>query len=833
MITLNIYLKCSQKSNIIKLDNDSYHNDSYLFIVKLFDITNEEINNLIVKYRDINISSELFTKFDNIYILKKPKKNNDLHMINYNINSRKKILFYKKVYEFLKKYSFNYNIINEYTCLQKNILIHVNKKNYELYDIFNCLKLKDKIPIIFKKELNEYNRYIYSYRKLNDNYNKLSNFCDKFNSSNNNIDEDNYITFKYKINNFNYIDILILFEKKIIKFNYKNEYGSLNDFIIKILNDIDISCEYFIEEKNIDYVLKIYKKINVNILYYIFKTNHVLKNIFIINEKNLLALFNNFLEIKVNIFNIEDVYLYIKENNINTEIRIKNVKNNDEFNILKKIVNIIFYIYKNYNIDNINIFLKDIEINLQTKNKKNKNKIKELRNFDPELFISGYSKYASLNFHVVTDNSCNDVDIVYRDIRYRPDYGYYIKLKKNTKLPNKDTIKEIITSCKKNITKNKNINNKYKNKIYKYKYTILQNNIYSEIDPLFLKYFDLDDNYLKYGINEENNSIIKCQEISTKINITKFINLNYNYYNINLLIINYINQYEINIENYIKDFNLYKKTILVLCYHDLNNLNIKKLHYELIFNRKFMLDNNNPLVKKILKELKKKEEIKYSNILGYYKNKNMLFVKINFNKELWISSISYYKYNTIKYKNIENDNLITFSLLKRLFSPVYYDIVNHTILGCWVYYNNILVYIPVKKEKIKNDLYKNLIKHFILNRYLENTNNSYNPIIYFIYDMIILLFNKFTKENGNLNFFKNKYLYKCDINFINNLKFNENFIINTKIDTCENIINYYKNKFPYLFYNDKIKVNKFLYENIDDFILNNEDFKPIFFTNSL
>jgi len=365
-------------------------------------------------------------------------------------------------------------------------------------------------------------------------------------------------------------------------------------------------------------------------------------------------------------------------------------------------------------------------------------------------------------------------------------------LKKNTQLPNKILYPFILTTFKKGrvYDKSKIIKKINSNRIYKYKYSILPENTVSDLHPNFLNYFNINRKYCKISVKECDNSFLLALYKATNIKIMDFVkDLNFYQinYNVNIIIMNQIDRENIEIvySNDLLDYNENRKTVILLCYKDLN-LKIKYSQYDILtYNKKLLLSNNNSLVKEIIYRKKKiyqsnkeysnniKKSIKvtlFTNVIEQCINDSgkCIFIKIKTNPDLWISCFDAIMDNVLIGK-IYNDKLVTYSDIIQKYYPIKYDIRNQNICGFWTYLNNILVYIPVKQEIMYGIVSKNDIKHNILyNNFIYNVKYEINYMPYFLHDLIVLLF---TYSNMCLEDFINNYLTKIE-NFCQNSIFN-------------------------------------------------------------
>ena len=734
---------------------------------------------------------------------------------------------------------------------KKEIIINVDIQKWKLYDLYDNINNMN-IPIIIKSEV---------YLKKNIKYKIFLNYIknvDSITEIKTNTENNEFIKFKLKLTSLDkYIDIIVYYTRSFISFVYKKEYNiSYNIIINEICEILEINDKNQ-TEKNIDTLFIINEKIDIKILYYILKTYKVENNIFILKETTNISFLKGILYVKIDFYNIK-IDLSIKTENNKLEIFVINIKYKYHQYIVLRIINNIVKIYKDFSKDNINKFINKIN-KYNSLKRNNKSKIKSLRIINPSLFISGYTKHASINFRYIKEEDIigdkqkmieNNKLLNFNSEWYIANDNVKIKLKKNNKLPNKHLYPYIITSCNKYKNNNK-VNYNYKNKIHKYKYTILQKDIISEINPLFLKSFNIKNfDYNKIGIQENNNynSLLDCIKKASNINIEKNYLYNFCIYNINIIVCNWINKNEMNFE-IINKSGKNKFFIVIFRYHDYDGLNIKKPHHELLlYNRNSLFNINNHLIIKIMEYLKRykvkkfirnriniNKKIYFNMVITQYINNNCIFIKIKVKPTIWISSNTKIQ-NCIIEKEINEKVLITFNefLLYKL-SIIYYDIKNNYLFGCWVYYNNILVYVPLKIELFNMKIDDKKIKCFpkLYRKYnYVNDNKVTVKFNYIIYDIILLLFREYLKEgNNNAKEFIDKYIIEYKYS---NLNLND-IVINSQITLCNEIINYYKYKIPELFDKEnRIKVPTTIFNIIKNYILsiNMNNFSPIFYTSN-
>ncbi|XBT18178.1 MAG: hypothetical protein ABNO52_01070 [Candidatus Shikimatogenerans sp. Tser] len=425
-------------------------------------------------------------------------------------------------------------------------------------------------------------------------------------------------------------------------------------------------------------------------------------------------------------------------------------------------------------------------------------------------------------------------------------------------------IKKIKVLIKKNI-KNKNINIIFNNKLYK-KYIIF-NKIFKlkKKNFFYIKFFFKKILKKKYIYSYKNlycilyTIIIKYKKY--KINIRKIINI-FNkllLYNINIKFFFKINNYLYNIEN-----NIFKKKQKNILYNIYKTFKKKILKYKVIFyglllniinkkninNKKYFKYNKKkyiniffitnylyPYEKKIIKKLLKKKNFYMFNIYKKKINKKNKKINIIYNKNTYISYISFLK--KIKKSNNNNYNIIIYNKLLNFFIKKqynYYFYINiykkHFLLK---YYLKLLNIINLKLKY--NIIRKKIIKNFFLKKkynkkilfYIKNIN--YKNLYSFL-NKISLFFikNKFIKYNiinkliinSIINILKYIYFFKKDIKhfiifFKKYFKYKKKYIYNYKKKNHINILNinylfiFNKKEKIFIFFNKKFLYNKKYY----------------------
>lgn len=365
--------------------NENYFCNNYEFL-KLEICYLLKSSEFILKYKNINI--------DLHKALRLIKENNNVIVIR---KCKPTVLDKIQTTEYLGKYNIYEYILNKKILdidiyeedLKKEIIIKTNMETYKLYDFYN-IGMDIRIPIIIKKD--SCLKKSIQYKVFIDKIHLSLNYDEKF------LEEtDDFIKFKLKINDYlNYLDVSIYYNKYYIMFYYKKEYNMEYETIVsKICNIVNVN-EYIIIKRNIDRLFVISDDIDIKILYYIIKINKILNNIFIINEVNKLSILKGVIYLTLDFYNIK-VNIIIKSIKNKLEILVTDIKDENILHIIKHILNILLSIYKEYNKE---IFLLVLG-KIRKINNENKSLIKSLRVINPSLFVSGYTKHASVNFNYI------------------------------------------------------------------------------------------------------------------------------------------------------------------------------------------------------------------------------------------------------------------------------------------------------------------------------------------------------------------------------------------------------------------------------------------------
>ena len=716
----------------VKIINIEMSNAQYAIrdrVSKIYNNSSDYIENNNILYW---INEEDLTEIKDKFLINNEKA---LNIVNNNINnipsewqrhgSREKTLYEYLSQMYLKKINTNMNNLQHvFINLLYFLKDQIQKSNLNTTQK-NIINNEDSYLLKFNINSNEYILYLYDkYTEYNSN--KTNYYINDFYS------ENIFNDFIYKFTNYNFK--LNNYNKNLnINFIETTEVSIDTEGPVNIFNYLKIITE---DRKNNDPDNKLYFKlinndqINVEYNYIQYLFNSTVNNI--INELKEYSYSN----ININSFLREEQnnfinYLIDLYNNI-----VNSLENELDKNIIKYGYLFSFYNTNKNEINNLYFYEKPEDQEDTTPKIKNYNINNLKNNFELFLdFIKNYSTSISnnnldyinynINYSFINESTNNIINYTYEEVSSYNLFNY------NTEYILPKTILNInntVINLKKNI---------YRNTLYKFNIQTDNKLIISTSDRIGIDY-NFNNNIIN-EYNEENN------QNKIEINISNYENIN----NLYILketspntydIIIHINIYYIDIFNY--DFSIYGYIHNISLNNDIS----------FIFNNKlFSYTYINDLFKDHIKNINNELNI---NIEESY---NLLTNKPNLPDQFyWILSN---KINTNIYTKSIEQNINSDSMIENKYN--YNDILNIRYLNNII---NIFNIYPIYSTQIKKG-------NYIVDDFTNELENKLNSTTRKIYDYKKKLFVDDTifKIKSGLKIYKNKSIFKIDLNENNNL----------------------------------------------------------------
>ncbi len=484
----------------------------------------------------------------------------------------------------------------------------------------------------------------------------------------------------YKLNNFNYKNILVI-----------NEY--IDHYLIKLMNNANI--HYVNDEiNNKNLIVNEFNDIEEEVYFVASKIFELLKNNVDINKIKLINVssnYNNIINKIFNFFNIpinlNDSYMIYKTNDVSLFFKtlsetfdidesLKVIKND---NIYKKIINIL----NNYNFDIID----ELVISIIKEDLK-KIKIKDKRYKNAVECISIKEVYSKDNYYFFMNFNEKEFPTLYKDDDY---FNDLIKQENG-----------LFTSVEKNVWEKElfiNVLNKVDNITLSYKL----NDYFNEYYPSYLV-DDLNMVVIK-DHNKNYNYSNKYNEIMLSTMLDNFINYNKKDYNLKLLYFNYkdllYKKYDNKYGSIDKDLYINKIKKPTLSYSSVNNFYLCGFKYYLTNILYFddFEDNINIIIgnmfHKILEKIYDKDfafEREFNNFIkGYEDDRRTSFFLKLLKEELSFVVDTIFKLETnTNLKNVLNEEKVVLDLgdfnLKGYIDKVLYENINGELVAIVIDY---------------------------------------------------------------------------------------------------------------------------------------------------